>query len=135
MTGGVRGAFEDKGVSDRRMDDVGREGVQSLKGRRAGGAVTGEGVCTSAGADEKGIANVGEWKYVGSVSEGWLALSRVGFFVSFVGFFVGVLISERGAALVDDEERCSWLRPRFGLDEERLKKISQSLRMAKRGIR
>ena len=42
--------------------------------------------------------------------------------------FVGVLISERRSALFDDERRGSWLRPRFGLDEERLKN-SQSLRM------
>lgn len=42
--------------------------------------------------------------------------------------FVGAVISERRSALFDDERRCSWLRPRFGLEEERLKN-SQSLRM------
>jgi hypothetical protein len=118
MTGVVRRELEDKGVSDRRKDDVGREGGQSLKGRCAGGAVTGEGVCTSAGADENDNACLGECKHAGSVSDAWLAFSRV--------------ISERRAALVDDERLCSWLRPRFGWDEERLKN-SQSLRMAKRG--
>lgn len=46
--------------------------------------------------------------------------------------FVGVLNSERRAGPVDDKVRWSWLRPRFELDEERLKN-SQSLRMAKRG--
>lgn len=100
-----------------------------MKGRCAD---TGEGVCTSAGADEKGIAYVGECKRAGGVSEGWPTLSRAILILILPVFFVGVLISERGAAVVDDDEgRCSWLRPRFGLDEERLKN-SQNLRMAKR---
>lgn len=75
---------------------------------------------------------VGECKYAGSVSEERLALS------GFLVFFVGVLKSERPAALVGDEERCSLLRPRPGGDEERLKN-AKSLRMTnemmKRGRR
>ena len=123
MTGGTWGVFDDEGVSDGRRGEVGREGGKSPKGWCAVGA---ELVCTSAGADEKGIANV-VCKY-GSGSEGWLAVSRVGLFIS----FVGVLISEASAVLVDDKERWSWLRPRFEL-EERLKN-SQSLRMTKQGV-
>ena len=52
MTGGAGRVFEDMGVSDGRGDEVGREGG------KGGCAVGAETVCTSAGADEKGIAKV-----------------------------------------------------------------------------
>jgi len=68
MTGATRGVFEDEGVSDRCRDEVGREGGKPLKGRCTVEAEAVEGVCTSAGADEKGIAYGVECKYTGSVS-------------------------------------------------------------------
>ena len=68
MTGVTRGVFEDKGVSDKCRGEVGRGGGKSLKGRCAVGAEAVEEVCTSAGADEKGIAYVVECKYTGGVS-------------------------------------------------------------------
>lgn len=68
MTGATRGVFEDTGVCGRCGDEVGREGGKSLKGGCAVGAEAVEGVCTSSGADEKGIAYVVECMYTGRVS-------------------------------------------------------------------
>jgi hypothetical protein len=122
MTGDAPGVFEAKGASDRRGGEVRREDGRRLEGVWAGRAGTGEGVCTSAGVDEKCVSYIGGCKHDGRVSEEWLALSTAGLLV----FLVGVLRSERRSAFDDDEGRCSWLRPRCG---ERLKK-SESLRMA-----